>query len=562
MRRFKKPLPMVFLACLLAAVIGGALYPPANYDGICYRIPRILHWWSEGRWHWIGGLNARMDYSATGFEWMMLPLLALFRTDRLFFLVNVISYALLPGLLYSVWVSLGISRRVAWSWMWLLPTAYCFALQAGSIGNDSFAAVFFLTAIAFALRAGCRGSMWDASIALLAAGLLTGAKATNLPLLLPIAVAFLPGLRALLGRMLPLIALGLVAAAVSFLPLAATNTLRTGDWSGDPDNSGKMKLERPLPAIAGNTLQLAAGCLAPPVLPVARAWNDLAARALDREPMRSIRAHYPRLSLALSELPSEEGAGLGLGITCLLLLSIVGALFFGGGIRSYLALLIGICCWLSLLVYMAKMGSECTARLVASYYPGLIIPLLALHSQERLVRRNWWRGGALIAALSVFPPLIMSPVRPLVPMLAMVEFAGKIGLPKGLVDRARTVYLVYGERSDNLAPVRAQLPLNARTIGFAGTADESELSFWKPYGERRVVDLAQGDGLSANLQRFDCVVGSEWGINDRFGIDGIALAHRLGGTLAWHGKVCTRAGTPPLEWTIILPEKMGRHSKP
>ena len=70
-RRFLRPLPFVYLIYLLIAIVGGALYAPSNYDALCYRIPRILHWWSDGGWHWISGWNARMDYSATGFEWLM-----------------------------------------------------------------------------------------------------------------------------------------------------------------------------------------------------------------------------------------------------------------------------------------------------------------------------------------------------------------------------------------------------------------------------------------------------------------------------------------------------------
>jgi len=37
--------------------------------------------------------------------------------------------------------------------MWLVPTGYCFLLQAGSISNDLFGAVFAMAAVDFALRA-------------------------------------------------------------------------------------------------------------------------------------------------------------------------------------------------------------------------------------------------------------------------------------------------------------------------------------------------------------------------------------------------------------------------
>jgi hypothetical protein len=197
--RFRRVTPAIFLIFLLAAFVGGSLYAPTNYDALCYRLPRILHWWREGHWHWIGGWNARMDFSSVGFEWLMAPILILFKTDRLLFLINVISYALLPGLIYSSFTGLGISRRVAWYWMWLIPCAYCFVLQAGSLGNDTTAAVYFLSSIAFSLRAVKRSSWPDAAFSLLAGALMTGAKATNLPLLLPLVILIIP-LKGILSR--------------------------------------------------------------------------------------------------------------------------------------------------------------------------------------------------------------------------------------------------------------------------------------------------------------------------------------------------------------------------
>ena len=35
-RRYCRPLPLVYLIYLLTALIGGALYAPTNYDGLCY----------------------------------------------------------------------------------------------------------------------------------------------------------------------------------------------------------------------------------------------------------------------------------------------------------------------------------------------------------------------------------------------------------------------------------------------------------------------------------------------------------------------------------------------
>ncbi len=75
---------------------------------------------------------------------MAAPLIALARTDRFLFLLNFASFCLLPGLLFSTLRRLGVAASTAWAWRWMLPTGYGFLLQAGSIGNDLFGAIFVL----------------------------------------------------------------------------------------------------------------------------------------------------------------------------------------------------------------------------------------------------------------------------------------------------------------------------------------------------------------------------------------------------------------------------------
>src|ERR1700685_2791722 len=97
--------------------------------------------------------SPRVHARACGIEWVSAPLIALIKTDRLLFLINIVSFLFLPGLIFSIFTRLGVRRRVAWHWMWIAPTGYCFLLQAGSIGNDLFGAPFALAAVDFALRA-------------------------------------------------------------------------------------------------------------------------------------------------------------------------------------------------------------------------------------------------------------------------------------------------------------------------------------------------------------------------------------------------------------------------
>jgi len=495
-----------------------------------------------------------MDYSATGFEWLAAPLLIVFKTDRLLFLINIISYALLPSLIYSVLVGLGIRRRVAWYWMWILPTAYCFVLQAGSIGNDMFAMVYFLASAAFALRA-VRTSSWpDAALSILAAGLMTGAKASNLPLLLPLAFLMLGMAIILVRKPWKSLVLLIVACGVSFMPIALINIRHTGDWTGDPSNSERMKISNPIAGLVGNSLQLTIGALVPPVFPLAKAWSAASERLFEKEPLRSLRDQYPRVGLSAGELATEEGAGLGLGLLflcCIGLVFSIGYRFQGG--FSLPAMIFGLLCCISLAAFIAKLGSESAARLAAPYYAGIVIPLLALRSQGLLIAKRWWRLLSLACALSVLPAVLLNPARPLIPVHALIDFAERHNLLSSVISRARTVYSVYGSRSDSLAELRGHLPAGSKNIGFAGTSNESEYSFWKPLGGRRVTDLNPVDGKVPDLDGVDVIVGSEWGINDRYHTKADVLAARFDGKILWQGSIATMAGREPMIWYIIIP---------
>lgn len=552
--RFRKTMPLIYLVYLLAALVGGALYAPTNYDALCYRLPRILHWSNDGRWHWIGGFNLRMDYSATGFEWLAAPLIIIFNGDRLIFLINVISYALLPGLIYSLLTGLGVRQRVAWYWMWILPTAYCFVLQAGSIGNDMFATVYFLASAAFALRAVRKASWSDAALSILAAGLMTGAKASNIPLLLPLAFLMLGMARILARKPLKSLVLVTVACGISFMPIAVMNVRHTGDWTGDPSNSERMKISNPVAGLAGNSLQMIVGSLVPPVFPLAKAWSASAERLFEKEPLRSLRDQYPRVGLSAGELATEEGAGIGLGLLilcCVGLALSIGHRFKGG--FSSPAMIFGLLSCVALAAFMAKLGSESAARLAAPYYAGIVIPLLALRSQGLLVAKRSWKLLALACALSVLPAVLLNPARPLIPVPILIGIAKYCYIPELIVARISSVYFVYGNRSDSLAELREHIPYGSKVIGFLGTSNESEISLWKPFGLRKVRDLNPVPENMPNLDDVDVIVGSEWGINDRYHMKADELAARVDGSIIWQEKIPIMAGRGPQEWYVITP---------
>ena len=120
--RFCRWLPAGFVVLAFLVFLGGALYPPTNHTALTYRTPRVLHWLAEGHWHWIHTPNYRLNDRCCGFEWLTAPVLLFLKSDRGLFTLNFIPFLLLPGLTFSVCTRLGVRPRVAWHWMWLLPT--------------------------------------------------------------------------------------------------------------------------------------------------------------------------------------------------------------------------------------------------------------------------------------------------------------------------------------------------------------------------------------------------------------------------------------------------------
>ena len=183
-RRFKRPFPLAFLILTSLAILGGALYPPNNFDALAYRTPRVLSWLAEAGWHWIHTDYGTLNCRTAGFEWVTAPLFAFTKTDRFEFLLNALCYLFLPGRVFAALTRFGARPRVAYFWMWIFPAGYGFVLQAGSIGNDMFCALWPIAAFEFALRARETNRVQWLWLSILAAALMTASKAFNL-LLLP-----------------------------------------------------------------------------------------------------------------------------------------------------------------------------------------------------------------------------------------------------------------------------------------------------------------------------------------------------------------------------------------
>ena len=517
--RFRRPLPLCFAALAILIFFGGVFYPPSNYTGLNYRAARTLQWLAHGHWFWVDTANYRMNDRACGIEWLTAPLLLFTKSDRALFLTNFIPFLLLPGLIFSIFTRLGVRARVAWQWMWLLPTGYDFLLQAGSIANDTFPTIYALAAVDFAARAWSSRRPADLWHSILAAALLTGAKPSNLPLLLPWAILIFAVIPLLRRKPLATMFVILLAALVSFLPTAILNIHYCGDWSGLSIEHTGMDMKNPAVGIWGNALVIAFNNFIPPFCPFAGWWNQNALAILPHFIVAPMVANFENGFHLIGELPTEDSAGIGFGLSVLLLVSMVAAAGFKKGagtienkitparaIPSEFSRLVLIAPWMALLAYGMKSGMVTPQRLIAPYYL-LLAPLLLVGAGQSLViRRRWWQalaGGSLFLALVV---LTVSPDRPLWPAKTILSKASARHPDQRLIDRALKVYTVYSERPDSLAGVRALLPPGTKVVGFMGSEDDCDISLWRPYGERRVEHFLVTDSSGQIRERAEYVV--------------------------------------------------------
>ncbi len=561
LRRFRRPLPFSFLVLAGLVFLGGILYPPSNYTGLTYHVPRVLHWLAHEQWHWIHTPVVRMDFSGCGFEWLYVPILLFTGSDRALFLLNFIPFLLLPGLTFSVFSRLGVRPKVARQWMWLLPTGYIYLLQAGSIVNDAFVAILVLAAMDFGCRAWQTRPSRDLLYSILAAALMTGTKATTLPLLLPWLLLVVLRLPILRRNWAVTIAAAIIAAAVSFLPVAVMNKVHTDDWLGATIETSHLEIKQPLVGLAGNAFQLTLDNLTPPVFPLAGWWNQNVPLMMPQSVRDAVAANFDHGLFAVGELPTEDWAGVGFGISLLLAVGVVGTfwfqskipkppLIFSLAIPPWLRRGVLAAAWLSLGAYSVKSGMTTAARLVAPYYALLIPSLLqgpALLRVIRTVTRKVLVGVVVISALAV---LVVSPDRPLWPAKTVLSRWHHQHPNQKLIDRALRVYTTYAGRFDALADVRALLPRGTKVVGFMGTADDSDISLWRPYGSRRVEHFFFNDPPELMRSKVDCLVVSEGVLaSNKTTID--TWLEKNQAELIASTKATLKVGEGPLTWYVV-----------
>jgi hypothetical protein len=503
-RRRHYPLPLLFYVLAALSLTGGLLYVTTDGDGMAYRVPRVLHRLWREQWHWIPTQDPRMNIAGTGFEWLCAPLILFFHTDRYIFLINWLSYLMLPGLIFSVFIRLGVSRRVAWWWMWLLPSGWCYIMQAGSGHNDSFAVIYALASVDLALRAREKENPGDLWRSLLAAALATGVKQTDLPLALLWMIAAWPSRRMFLQRPLTGALVTILALLVSALPMAIMDFNHTGTWTGIPA-AERTEIHSPFWGIAGNLFCIPLQNLMPPFFPWADRWNEV----MRHFQTSSFGAHFSSFEAfgRLQHSVSEETAGIGLGI-CILLLAAPLARCLGGRTERVsarppatgLARSLRLAPWFLLLIYMAKVGTFENARQLAPYYVFLFPVLLLMPAYVILDRRLWWQRLCLLVMLATAFLLITSRNRPLFPFQTVTARLLTKYPQSGLLEKLNNSFHLRSSFAQFRNLFQKTIPANESLIGYLTTAGGAEPGLSLPLGRLKVERMLPGE-TPAQLRR-------------------------------------------------------------
>src|SRR5581483_8638045 len=505
LHRAFRPLAFVFWLSFGLIVLGSALHEPNNFDGLCYRIPKVFYWLDHRGWYWIDTPCEPVNYTLPNYEWLTVPIYLAAGGFHPTVVINWICFLLLPSLFFSLLRAFGASGRMARDWMWIFPSGYVIAMQAGGIGNDLCGLTALLAALFCAKKCVERFSLGLFADAVLATAFCTGVKLSNLPLAVFPAILLLGNPAPLRKRWLPVAILAGVALTISAAIPMALNQAHTGSIMGATPAWSYDKLTNPAAGLAGNTLILATTAVSPPLFPGAERMDRRLEQAFGARFRAWLLREYPKFNPGWTELPKEEDGGLGLGIT--LALCVAAAVHWsnrraGSAGRHVGALLLwqrtAWWCWLaiSFAAVAAKLGTgSAFPRNLLPWFPVVLAPLVGCIGTASVARSAVWRVCAVLASLSVVPALLLTPSRPVISPVILEGFARKCGLGSESTERLRVTYDIYAHRADAYAEIRKAWPAGERVIGLVSDGSEPTAGWWKPYGTHSCVYLMSDAGV-------------------------------------------------------------------
>lgn len=506
----------LFISLLIVSLVGACTTQPFGWDACAYRIPRVQRWLAENRWCWLNSADDRMDISALAYEWMAAPQLALLKTDRFLFLINLIPYALMPGLLFQAAAGVGLTRRWALFLAAIVPFGYCYALQSAGLQNDGIAVFFGLSAVVFGRAGSARwlSPRWRFGLCFLSLALLSGLKITNVPLAGVLGIWILwrewKPLRNLLPEFLTVVPLLAACFLCSILPISIANQIEAGHWSGDPENHYRHKSEHPVAAVAANSLFLFGDAITPnPLAGKMNAWLA-SARSNPESWFRKLTGLHPHLGYFRFPLLGYEGTS-GLGAPLLLILSVIVLGCFSRKSKKSLKSLrppsdmvfVGVVA-VAYGVFMMSVAVHESQRHAAGYYPFLLIALAAALGRISLPSGFIMGPAVILAGGLSLAMLVISPLRVVLP----VSLTASLDARGAGFSRHREASL------EGTALSKAE----GRPVWYALSWGAVSNRLHEPYHHGRMIELGsrQSEGLKPSGKGL--FFASEKGIEGRFGL--------------------------------------------
>jgi len=551
----RRLLPSSFFLLSLLALFAGSIHSPNNFDALAYRLPRVLCWLQDSGWSWLHTNNIRLNTRATGFEWLIAPQMSLLHTDRFLFLLNYLSFLLIPGLMFCLLRECRADARIAWLWMWLFPTGYGYLLQSSGICNDAYAAVYALSASTLALRFVCNHKTRDLLFCLLSSALLSGAKTSNLPLLLPVFLLLVFSWKALLSAWRPLLTICAPLVLISFVPISFLDWKYCGDWTGTRLEAARF-VSAPWIGLVGNVAQSLAQNFSPPILPNARAVDATLQSLIPFDIHETLRHNFEGgFTFGLGELPTEA-SGLGFGISfCLLLASIMSLnqwpiYWHTCNVRTRIFLITGP---LSLVWFFSQTSLAGISRVVLPYFPIALAFILAASSWPRLHRSRLFCMSVFLNLFLAILTIVIDPSRPLWPAKVLLSNSTSPQFLEKLRSRALSVYTNYGSRSDVFSPLRSLLPAAVSEVGFFNGGDDPVSSLWKPYGSLIVREVTPKDNFTSLQARgLNYIFAGERGLRENLSQTIEQWTTDLNGSIVASAILYPAVSRGPERWVLIL----------
>ncbi|MGH7991568.1 MAG: hypothetical protein ACREDS_15435, partial [Limisphaerales bacterium] len=289
----------------------------------------------------------------------------------------------------------------------------------------------------------------------------------------------------------------IIAISASALPTIYFNQKYYHDWSGAGLGQKTNIPHATLLRAGAETALFVIENLAPPIFPQADQWNLAVPKKIPPQIAQKLSKlmESPGSKFHLDQMEIEEFAGLGFGVSVLVAVSFIAAIFLRVKkchASSKWRTLLRWSPLVSLAAVLAVANLSAIARVLTPYYALLIPIALTGRGHGRLVKKIWWRAAAFAVFLVAGLLVVISPARPLFPVQTILQGLRANGSNSKLFRRVNEVYSVYENRNDAFAPAKNLLPPGVKILGLV-TFDDPETSLWRPFGSRRVVHVCPGD---------------------------------------------------------------------